>query len=82
MTDIGGMDDVTRPGLEEVTGFSSATATDIYGAGATFAATPGTQGNRAEHGADDSHGPLMPGQNFGDRYHIVRLLGLGGIGAV
>ena len=24
----------------------------------------------------------MPGQNFGDRYHIVRLLGLGGMGAV
>ena len=24
----------------------------------------------------------MPGQNFGERYHIVRLLGLGGMGAV
>ena len=40
MTDIGGLDDLTGPGLEEVTGFSSATATDIYGAGAAFAATP------------------------------------------
>ena len=30
----------------------------------------------------DEHGPLMPGQSFGERYHIVRLLGLGGMGAV
>jgi len=34
------------------------------------------------HPGDDRHGPLMPGQNFGERYHIVRLLGLGGMGAV
>ena len=27
-------------------------------------------------------GPLVPGENFGRRYHIVRLLGLGGMGAV
>ena len=27
-------------------------------------------------------GPLRTGQTFGDRYHIVRLLGLGGMGAV
>ena len=33
-------------------------------------------------GARGGHGPLMPGQNFGERYHIVRLLGLGGMGAV
>ena len=84
MTDIGGLDDVTGPGLEEVTGFASETATDVYGAGAAFAPTRrrARATGATQHGADDQHGPLMPGQNFGDRYHIVRLLGLGGMGAV
>src|SRR6185295_2418862 len=27
-------------------------------------------------------GPLEPGQTFGARYHIIRLLGAGGMGAV
>jgi tetratricopeptide (TPR) repeat protein len=27
-------------------------------------------------------GPLAPGQSFGSRYHIIRLLGVGGMGAV
>ena len=27
-------------------------------------------------------GPLSPGQDFGSRYHIIRLLGIGGMGAV
>ena len=27
-------------------------------------------------------GPLVPGQAFGSRYHIIRLLGVGGMGAV
>ena len=31
---------------------------------------------------DSSAGPLSPGQPFGPRYHIVRLLGIGGMGAV
>jgi tetratricopeptide (TPR) repeat protein len=31
---------------------------------------------------DSSTGPLSPGQPFGPRYHIVRLLGIGGMGAV
>jgi serine/threonine protein kinase/tetratricopeptide (TPR) repeat protein len=29
-----------------------------------------------------SSGPLAPGQTFGSRYHIIRLLGAGGMGAV
>ena len=86
LTDIGGLDDVTGAGLEEVTGFGSEAATDAYGAGAAFAPTAGGRGHGGNgghaHPADDQHGPLMPGQNFGDRYHIVRLLGLGGMGAV
>jgi len=36
----------------------------------------------AGSGASAGHGPLMPGQNFGTRYHIIRLLGIGGMGAV
>ena len=86
LTDIGGLDDVTGAGLEEVTGFGSEAATDAYGAGAAFAPTGEGRGHGGNgghaHAADDQHGPLMPGQNFGDRYHIVRLLGLGGMGAV
>jgi eukaryotic-like serine/threonine-protein kinase len=27
-------------------------------------------------------GPLSPGQDFGSRYHVIRLLGIGGMGAV
>jgi len=35
-------------------------------------------------GADSagSTGPLKPGEAFGSRYHIIRLLGMGGMGAV
>ena len=39
---------------------------------------PGTQPSQA--GSDT--GPLTPGQSFGPRYHIIKLLGLGGMGAV
>ena len=32
--------------------------------------------------SDADHGPLAIGQTFGSRYHIIRLLGIGGMGAV
>src|SRR5262245_38394937 len=32
--------------------------------------------------ASGPRGPLEPGQPFGSRYHVIRLLGLGGMGAV
>ena len=32
--------------------------------------------------SSDSSGPLQAGQAFGSRYHIIRLLGMGGMGAV
>jgi Flp pilus assembly protein TadD len=38
---------------------------------------------RKRHSAARSNtGPLEPGQTFGPRYHIIRLLGVGGMGAV
>ena len=83
VTDAGGLEDVTGPGLEEITGFASGTADDLYGAGPTVADTGAAHGNGGDsRAADDQHGPLMPGQNFGERYHILKLLGLGGMGAV
>src|SRR5437016_597096 len=36
----------------------------------------------APHSAGSDTGPLAPGQTFGPRYHIIRLLGIGGMGAV
>jgi len=33
-------------------------------------------------GAPGAAGPLSPGQAFGPRYHIIKLLGVGGMGAV
>src|SRR5215471_1050542 len=37
---------------------------------------------QVQGGAMSSDGPLAPGQSFGARYHIIRLLGAGGMGAV
>src|SRR6478752_6901641 len=60
------------PGSESTTLASGAT---------TFAAPTGwTAGTAASHGRNE--GPLEVGQSFGPRYHISRLLGLGGMGAV
>ena len=42
---------------------------------------PGTGGTSPGLGASES-GPLKNGQAFGARYHIIRLLGIGGMGAV
>jgi eukaryotic-like serine/threonine-protein kinase len=48
------------------------------------AATTLADGPRTSRAAHESSptGPLSPGQPFGARYHIVRLLGIGGMGAV
>src|ERR1044071_5796681 len=50
-----------------------ATATSLDTGPRDLVASPG-QGYAA--------GPLKPGQTFGPRYHIIRLLGAGGMGAV
>jgi tetratricopeptide (TPR) repeat protein len=41
-----------------------------------------TRSPGADSGALDWKGPLQPGEAFGSRYHIIRLLGMGGMGAV
>jgi serine/threonine protein kinase/Flp pilus assembly protein TadD len=43
--------------------------------------TPTTAGGDAPGPSGDT-GPLSPGQSFGTRYHIIKLIGLGGMGAV
>jgi len=51
--------------------------------GVTIGATgaPATIG-QTPHGVSDDGGPLAAGEAFGARYHIIRLLGAGGMGAV
>ncbi len=59
-----------------------ASAAAIRAAGLTAATlAPPTLARPAAHVAADS-GPLSPGQAFGARYHVIRLLGAGGMGAV
>jgi eukaryotic-like serine/threonine-protein kinase len=58
----------------------SETSTDASGR-ATHKSTSRPYSRSQPPHKDDHHG-LMPGQNFGQRYHIVRLLGMGGMGAV
>ncbi len=52
------------------------TGADAEPTGAPTAARAGVSGTRP------AAGPLAPGQAFGPRYHIIKLLGVGGMGAV
>ena len=69
------------------------TPTDPAAAGKTVAAKLGYVGQASEEDLTQSpdgsevppstgSGPLVPGQAFGSRYHIIKLLGAGGMGAV
>jgi tetratricopeptide (TPR) repeat protein len=49
---------------------------------ASFPPDAGVAPAPAGAGTHDLDGPLAPGQSFGHRYHVKRLLGLGGMGAV
>jgi len=46
------------------------------------AANAGTSTSSSSAGPRTGVGPLFQGQSFGPRYHIIRLLGAGGMGAV
>jgi tetratricopeptide (TPR) repeat protein/TolB-like protein len=66
----------------------------VYAAGDAPTSFPGTDTGSHTIGGDagteagftganpSDHGPLSVGQVFGTRYHIIRLLGVGGMGAV
>jgi serine/threonine protein kinase/Flp pilus assembly protein TadD len=55
-------------------------ATTPVDADMTIASAPGASTGGAPQG--NSSGPLAAGAAFGGRYHIIRLLGMGGMGAV
>jgi tetratricopeptide (TPR) repeat protein len=84
ITRAGSLDEATGAGFDASTGDTAATSTGVYNAAAKFPAVGagGKSSGPQPHSVDDRSGPLLPGQNFGDRYHIVKLLGLGGMGAV
>jgi tetratricopeptide (TPR) repeat protein len=50
-------------------------------AGPSAAPHNGASAASPPHAGSDN-GPLEPGQAFGSRYHIIRILGMGGMGAV
>jgi len=58
-----------------------ATGTGLTGAATQWVPPPDTPPARAGSRASGAS-PLAVGQNFGTRYHIIRLLGIGGMGAV
>jgi hypothetical protein len=53
-----------------------------YTGAETMAARPGTAGAGSPPPLSNLTGPLVPGSAFGSRYHLIRLLGMGGMGAV
>ena len=75
--DSGWQDEEDRP--EDGTVLMDEDATQLMGEEATLLAG-GSAPTLPEPNKDS--GPLEAGQKFGDRYHIIKLLGLGGMGAV
>jgi hypothetical protein len=76
MTSAGTADDaMTLAASQESLADAMTVATPV----ASTAGTPGTP-RRTRRSADG--GPLEIGQSFGPRYHVIRLLGAGGMGAV
>ena len=65
------------PGSSEATRFGGADSTQLHGV-----APASTSTAAARHGHGENTGPLLVGQAFGARYHVIRVLGIGGMGAV
>ena len=76
--DSGPQDETDRP--EDGTVLMDEDATQLMGEDATLLA--GKPPSPSPPRAKQDNGPLESGQNFGNRYHIIKLLGLGGMGAV
>ena len=62
--------------------YADGTATAVGAAPITPIPPPPTTGFGGSAAVNDGHLPLEPGHAFGSRYHIIRLLGAGGMGAV
>jgi serine/threonine protein kinase/Flp pilus assembly protein TadD len=60
----------------------SDTAPGLPPPAATAAGRPSATRVRTSASGQAERGPLEPGQPFGPRYHIIRVLGMGGMGAV
>ena len=69
-----------------VTGFGAVTtgssSIDATAESETLAGSPLPKNLHRVVSEQGLHGPLGPGEAFGSRYHIIRLLGIGGMGAV
>jgi eukaryotic-like serine/threonine-protein kinase len=73
-------DAVTRPGIPP--GLLPTDAQTVVGPVEALASPQPTRSTGADAPASFDTGPLEPGQTFGPRYHIIRCLGVGGMGAV
>src|SRR5215204_5129564 len=62
--------------------YADGAATVVGGVPMTPIPPPPTTGFEGSAALDDGRLPLEPWQPFGSRYHIIRLLGAGGMGAV
>lgn len=77
-----------RPDADEITRFAPSAPAPYRPSTARRSASstpaPQTTGAAARAVTDPAHdqGPLAVGQPFGTRYHIIRVLGVGGMGAV
>src|SRR5262245_16539390 len=68
---------------QDTAAVAAASSFDMPTIGAAVATPPPVSGGRAIGStARDAAGPLHVGESFGKRYHIVQLLGMGGMGAV